>query len=236
MPPGHSSKPASLRDVAEVVAELERLANPVNVTGMARFGITGRNILGISIPQLRLIARHIGRNHTLAGELWTTGIFEARILTAFIADPARLTLRQARAWTKDFESWADCDGVCIHLFRKCPFAHAFAIECSRRKPEFVKRTGFTLMATLAVHDRASPPAVFLDYLTRIAQAANDDRNGVKKAVNWALRQIGKRDPALRQAAIRTAESIREQGTPAARWIASDALRELRRNHQRKAED
>lgn len=222
-----------LINVDEVVAALRRLGNPENVAGMARFGITGRRVLGISVGQLRALAKRIGRNHDLAGQLWATGIFEARILTAFIGEPDRLTRRQARAWTKDFESWADCDGVCIHLFRKTSFAHEFAVECSRRKPEFVKRTGFTLMATLAVHDKTASEKVFLDYLPRLERAANDERNGVKKAVNWALRQIGKRNPRLQRAAIRTAESIRQQGTPAAKWIASDALRELKRFVPRK---
>ena len=220
--------------VDEIVTELRRLGNPKNVAGMARYGIAAREALGISSGQLRALAKRIGRNHALAGQLWATGIFEARVLAAFIAEPAHLTRRQARAWAGDFENWADCDGVCIHLFRKAPFAHAFAVECSRRKPEFVKRTGFTLMATLAVHDKAAPDKVFLDYLSRVTEAAKDERNGVKKAVNWALRQIGKRNPKLQRATIRTAESIREQGTPAAKWIASDALRELKRFIARKA--
>lgn len=220
--------------VDAIVAELRRLRNPRNIAGMARYGIVAGNALGISAGPLRALARRIGRNHSLAGQLWATGIFEARLLAAFVAEPARLTRQQARAWANDFENWADCDGVCIHLFRKAPFAHAFAVECGRRKPEFVKRTGFTLMATLAVHDKAAPDQVFLDYLPRIAKAATDERNGVKKAVNWALRQIGKRNPNLQRAAIRTAESIHRQGTPAARWIASDALRELKRFVPRKA--
>ena len=226
----------SLPGVDEIVAELRRLGNPANIAGMARYGITAREALGISAGQLRALARRIGHKHTLAGELWTTGIFEARLLAAFVAEPKRLTRRQARAWAGDFENWADCDGVCIHLFRKAPFAHAFAVECSRRKPEFVKRTGFTLMATLAVHDKAASDEVFLDYLPRIAKAASDERNGVKKAVNWALRQIGKQNPKLQRAAIRTAESVRKQGTPAARWIASDASRELKRFVPRKVKD
>jgi 3-methyladenine DNA glycosylase AlkD len=218
----------------EVLVELRRLGNHENVAGMARYGIAPREALGISAGPLRALARRIGRNHALASQLWATGVFEARLLAAFVAEPNRLTRRQARVWTGDFENWADCDGVCIHLFRKAPFAHAFAVECSRRKREFVKRAGFTLMATLAVHDKAASDEVFLDYLSRIAEAASDERNGVKKAVNWALRQIGKRNPKLQRAAIRTAESIRRQGTPAARWIASDALRELKRVVPRKA--
>jgi 3-methyladenine DNA glycosylase AlkD len=210
----------------EIIAELHRLANPKNVAGMARFGITGKTVLGISMGQLRVIARRFGRNHALAGVLWSSGILEARLLAAFVAEPDRLTWRQANSWARDFECWADCDALCIHLFRKVPFAHKLAVACSQRKNEFVKRTGFTLMATLAVHDKTDSEKVFRNYLSRIEKAANDERNGVKKAVNWALRQIGKRDPELRDAALRTAESIRRQGTCAARWIASDARREL----------
>ena len=221
-------------DAASLFAELHRLADPVNVKGMARFGIVGKNLLGVSVGQIRTIAKRVGHNHAVAGELWASGIFEARILAAFVAEPAKVTRRQARSWAGDFENWADCDGVCIHLFRKAPFAHAFAVECSRRKREFVKRTGFTLMATLAVHDKAAADQVFLDYLPRIAEAASDERNGVKKAVNWALRQIGKSRPKLLRAAIQTAESIRKQATPGARWIANDALRELQRFVPRKA--
>ena len=221
-------------DAASLLAELHRLADPVNVKGMARFGIVGKNLLGVSVGQIRTIAKRVGHNHAVAGELWASGIFEARILAAFVAEPAKVTRRQARSWAGDFENWADCDGVCIHLFRKAPFAHAFAVECSRRKREFVKRTGFTLMATLAVHDKAAADQVFLDYLPRIAEAASDERNGVKKAVNWALRQIGKSRPKLLRAAIQTAESIRKQATPGARWIANDALRELQRFVPRKA--
>jgi 3-methyladenine DNA glycosylase AlkD len=214
--------------ISSVLDELRRLGDPANVAGMARYGIRARRALGISMEPLRAIARRIGRNHALADQLWKTGIFEARILAAFIAEPQRLTRRQARSWAKDFENWADCDGVCIHLFRKTSFAHPFALECISRRPEFVKRAGFTLMATLAVHDKESTDQVFLNYLPLIERAANDERNGVKKAVNWALRQIGKRNPRLRRASIQTAKRIRRQGTPAAQWIASDALRELQK--------
>ena len=219
---------SDLTSVDEIIAELRRMGDPKNIAGMARYGIKARQAFGVSAVPLRALARRVGKNHALAGRLWATDIFEARMLAAFIAEPARLTRQQARAWAKDFENWADCDGVCIHFFRKAAFAHEFAVECSRRKPEFVKRTGFTLMATLAVHDKAAPDEVFLDYLPRIAHAADDERNGVKKAVNWALRQIGKRNPRLRRAALRTADAIHRQGTPAAKWIASDARRELKR--------
>jgi 3-methyladenine DNA glycosylase AlkD len=213
---------------ANVLAELRRLANPTNVAGMARFGIVGQNLLGISVVQLRTIAKRTGRNHALAEELWVSGIFEARILAAFVAEPSRVSRRQANAWAKDFECWADCDGLCSHLFRKTPFAHDLAVAWSGRREELVKRAGFTMMATLAVHDKAAGNEVFRGYLSRVHEAATDERHNVKKGVNWALRQIGKRNPILNGEANRMAKRIREKESRAARWIAGDALRELQR--------
>ena len=213
---------------AKVLAELRRLANPTNVAGMARFGIVGKELLGISMVQLRTIAKQTGRDHELAEELWASGVFEARILAAFVAEPARVTRRQANSWARDFECWADCDGLCIHLFRKTPFAHELAVAWSGRREELVKRAGFTMMATLAVHDKAAGDEVFRSYLGRVQEEATDERHNVKKGVNWALRQIGKRNPILNREAIRTAKRIREMDSRAARWIAADALRELER--------
>lgn len=220
--PIHSMK----ADAAPVLAELRSLANPANVAGMARFGIVGDNLLGITVVTLRAIAKRLGRNHDLAVALWESGLFEARLLAAFVGEPTRVTLQQANAWAREFECWADCDGVCLHLFRKTPFAHDLAVAWSGRREEFVKRAGFTLMATLAVHDKKAADAVFLGYLERVLAEAVDERHNVKKGVNWALRQIGKRNPALNREAIRMAKRVRELDTKAARWIASDALREL----------
>lgn len=215
-------------NIANVLAELQRLADPANVAGMVRFGIVGKKLLGITTVQLRTIAKRIGRDHELAEELWSSGIFEARILVAFIADPKRLTRRQANAWAKDFECWADCDGLCLHLFRKTPFAHELAVAWSSRREELVKRAGFTMMATLAVHDKADGNEVFRSYLKRVAEEATDERHNVKKGVNWALRQIGKRNLILNREAIRSAKRIQKLDSKSARWIASDALRELQR--------
>ena len=211
-----------------ILTELQNLANPKNVSGMARFGIVGKKLLGVTTVQLRTIAKRNSRDHELAEELWSSGIFEARILAAFIADPKQLTRRQANAWTKDFECWADCDGLCIHLFRKTPFAHELAVAWSGHREELVKRAGFTMMATLAVHDKAASSAVFRSYLKRVEKEADDERHNVKKGVNWALRQIGKRNTILNHEAIRTAKRIQKLDSKAARWIASDALRELQR--------
>jgi 3-methyladenine DNA glycosylase AlkD len=215
-------------NVANVLAELQRLANPVNVAGMARFGIVGKKLLGISVVQLRAIAKRTGRDHELAEALWASGIYEARILAAFVAEPARVTRRQANSWAKDFECWADCDGLCLHLFRKTPFAHELAVAWSHRREELVKRAGFTMMATLAVHDKSASNAVFRNYLGRVQEESTDERHNVKKGVNWALRQIGKRNPILNREAIRIAKRIQKKDSKAARWIAADALRELER--------
>jgi len=215
-------------NVATVLAELQRLANPANVAGMARFGIVGKKLLGITTVQLQTIAKRIGRDHELAEALWASGTFEARILAAFIADPTRLTRRQANAWAKGFECWADCDGLCLHLFRKTHFAHELAVVWSSRREELVKRAGFTMMATLAVHDKAAGNEVFRSYLKRVDEEASDERHNVKKGVNWALRQVGKRNLILNRDAIRTAKRIQKLESKAARWIAADALRELQR--------
>jgi 3-methyladenine DNA glycosylase AlkD len=177
---------------------------------------------------LRALARRIGHNHGVAEGLWASGIFEARILAAFVAEPAKVTRRQANSWAKDFECWADCDGLCIHLFRKTPFAHELALAWSRRREELVKRAGFTMMATLAVHDKKAGDEVFCGYLIRVRDESNDERHNVKKGVNWALRQIGKRNRRLNREAMRVARKIQQQDSRAARWIASDALRELNR--------
>ena len=217
----------------QLLTRLHRLANPANVAGMARFGITGRQILGISVAELRAMAREAGRNQELAEALFQSGIFEARLLAALVGEPKRLTARRATAWIKAVECWADCDGLCIHLFRKTPFAHELAGQWSRRREELVKRAGFTLMATLAVHDKAARDEVFQGYLVRVEAESADERHNVKKGVNWALRQIGKRNPALNRAAIQTAQRIAQQDNRASRWIAADALRELKRWKPRK---
>ncbi len=195
--------------------------------GMERFGIPSHNALGVRIPQLRKLACQIGVDHRLASELWGAGILEGRILAALIADPNRITARQMDVWASQFDSWAVCDACCCNLFDKTSHAYRKAAEWSRRKEEYVKRAAFSLMAGLAAHDRSAPDAEFLRFFPLIKFAAADERNFVKKAVNWALRQIGKRNPKLNIASIRVAESLRKLESPAARWVGADALRELR---------
>lgn len=210
----------------EILSRLRSLSNPKAVAGMARFGINPKNTYGISIPTLRKIAIELGRDHDLAQQLWGSGIHEARILAAMIDDYEKVTEHQMESWVKDFDSWDVCDQCCNNLFAKTRFAHQKAAEWSSRKEEFVKRAGFALMAALAVHDKDTPDAKFLIFLPLIKLRSSDERNFVKKAVNWALRQIGKRNRRLNRSAIKTAREIRELDSKAAKWIAADALREL----------
>ena len=212
----------------EALGELHLHANAANVAGMARYGIRTDRALGVPMPILRALGRRAGRSHSLARELWTCGIHEARILATLVEELERVTPRQMDRWARDFDSWDICDQACQNLFRYTPCAFEKAAEWARAKPEFVRRAGFSLMAGLAVKAKDAPDARFEAFLPLIAEAAGDGRNMVKKAVNWALRQIGKRNPRLRRKAIRAAEAIREQGTRSARWIAADALRALTR--------
>jgi 3-methyladenine DNA glycosylase AlkD len=211
----------------EILRQLYAQRNPQNVAGMARLGINPRNTLGVSIPTLRRIARQAGKDHRLAQELWKSGIHEARILAALVDVPEQVTEAQMERWVKDFDSWDVCDQVCSNLFDKTRFARRKAIEWSKRDEEFVKRAGFVMMAALAVHDKSAPDVVFRKFLRLVQRGATDDRNFVKKAVNWALRQIGKRNAALNRAAQATAREIQQIDSRAARWIAADALRELK---------
>jgi 3-methyladenine DNA glycosylase AlkD len=219
--------PSTAPDVDMVVHRLRAMARPGGREGMARFGINPGNALGVRIPDLRRLAKELGPDHRLATGLWATGIHEARILASMVEEPHRVTEAQMERWVRAFDSWDLCDQVCGNLFDRTPFAGAKARHWAGRDEEFVKRAGFALMAWLAVHDHAVGDRVFLDFLPVIEREAGDDRNYVKKAVNWALRQIGKRSRRLHRAAIGTAERIGRQGSRAGAWVASDALRELR---------
>jgi 3-methyladenine DNA glycosylase AlkD len=194
---------------------------------MARFGIAPARAFGVPSEPIRLLAREIGRDSVLAVQLWDTGVHEARILAAFLIDPTSMTRREMERWARDFDSWAVCDHCCIHLFRKTRFARDKALRWSGRRREYVKRAGFAMMATLAVHDKQASDKEFLALLPVIERQATDARNSVKKAVSWALRQIGKRNAALGKAAMETASRLRQSESPSARWIGADALRELR---------
>jgi 3-methyladenine DNA glycosylase AlkD len=196
---------------------------------MVRYGITSRKVFGISAPILRTMAKEIGENHALALRLWSTGYLEARILAALIDDPGAVTRKQMERWVADFDNWAVCDACCGNLFDRTPFAWEKAVAWSCRKEEFVKRAGFALMAWLAVHDKKAEDKLFLKFLTVIRREATDERNFVRKAVNWALRQIGKRSSFLNRHALKTARGIQKIDSASSRWIATDALRELTTN-------
>jgi 3-methyladenine DNA glycosylase AlkD len=225
---GGARPPAETLSLAStLVAGLRARGNARDAQGQRHFGIApGGELLGIRAPVLREIARRHRRDHDLALALWATGVHEARIIATLIDDPRRVTRGQMESWARDCDNWAATDACCCVLFDKTPFAIEKAHAWSLRRGEYVKRCGFVLMAGLAVHRKELPDAVFVDFLPVIARESDDGRNFVKKAVNWALRQIGKRNPRLCRAAIRCARGLRRRGSPAARWIAADALREL----------
>lgn len=210
----------------QIIEKLQALGNPKAAEGAARFGIHAPGVLGVSAPDLRGLAKALGKDHSRAGQLWRTGLHDARVLAALIDDPAKVTPRQMDQWAKDFNSWAVCDAACCCLFDKTPHAWDKAVAWAGREPEYVKRAGFVLMAALAIHDKKAPDPRFEAFFPLMIRHAADERNFVKKAVNWALRQIGKRSGRLNRLAIQTAGQIRQIDSRPARWIASDALREL----------
>lgn len=210
----------------QILHQLRALSNPRAVAGMAKFGINPKNTYGVSIPVLRRFAMEEGKDHCLAQELWSSGIHEARILAAMIDEPEKVSEKQMERWVKDFDSWDVCDQCCSNLFDKTRYAHKKASEWSSRKEEFVKRAGFVLMASLAVHDKNGRDAQFQKFLPIIKRESTDERNFVKKAVNWALRQIGKRNLRLNRIAIEAAKEIHKRKSKTAKWIATDAIREL----------
>jgi 3-methyladenine DNA glycosylase AlkD len=210
----------------DLIERLKALSDPARVAGMSRFGVEVKKALGVSAPELRRLARETGKDHQLAARLWASQIHEARILASLIDDPRLVTEDQMESWASDFDSWDVCDACCSNLFCRTPFAYRKAIEWSGREEEYVKRAAFALMAALAVHDKKAADEKFAEFLPIIRREAADDRNFVKKAINWALRQIGKRNAALNRAAIAAASEIRLIDSRSARWIAADALREL----------
>ena len=216
---------------AQVVKKLQALGSPRSVAGLARFGIVTQKAFGVSAPALKQLAREIkgvtNDRHGLAQVLWETGIHEARALAYLIDDPRQVTERQMESWVRDFDNWALCDGTCGHLFCKTAFAYDKAFAWAEREAEFVKRAGLVLMAWLAVHDKKTDDKKIARFLPVLESKADDDRNFVKKAVNWSLRQIGKRSLSLNQLAIATAEKVMTRKTTSARWIATNALRELK---------
>jgi 3-methyladenine DNA glycosylase AlkD len=210
----------------EVLGKLRASARPDQVEGMTRYGMAADSRLGVPVPDMRKIAKETGKDHRLALELWQTGIPEARIVAAMVDEPKELTESQMEDWVKDLNSWDVCDQVCMNLFDKTPLAWRKVVDWSEREEEFVKRAAFSLIACLAWHDKKAEDDRFIRLLPVIQRAATDERNMVKKAVNWALRHIGKRNVHLNQAALAAAREIQQIDSRAARWIASDAIREL----------
>ena len=210
----------------QIIDRLRSLANPANVEGMSRYGINPANTLGISIYDLRKMVKEIGKNHALAQELWASVFHEARILAAFVDVPAQVTEEQMERWVLAFDSWDVCDQVCCDLFYQTPLAWKKAVDWSTRPEEFIKRAAFAIMAGLAWHHKKATDEQFEPFFPIIIREAVDGRNYVRKAVNWALRNIGKRNRALNARAIETARQIAQVDSKSARWIASDALREL----------
>lgn len=226
-------------DSKKIIAKLKSQKNPKNIAGMTRFGISAAHTLGVSMPYLRNLAKEIKKEakidkkgvegrHKLALKLWNSKIHEARILAALIDEVEMVGEKQMENWVKDFDSWDMCDQVCMNLFDKTEIAWQKSIEWSARKEEFVKRAGFALMAALAFHDKEADDKKFIEFFSCIKREAIDERNFVRKAVNWALRQTGKRNKNLCVAALKVAREIQaeKQENKTAKWVASDAIREL----------
>jgi len=210
----------------EILKKLISMSNPEAVKGMARYGINPKNNLGVSIYKLRPIAKEIGRDHDLALNLWDSGIHDARLLACFIEDPAKVTGEQMDSWAKDFDSWDVCDQACTSLFDLTPLAWTKIFEWAKRDEEFVKRAAFSIIAGLAVHDKKASDKEFEQFSTLIKKHSVDERNYVKKAVNWALRNVGKRNLVLNKQMIKLSKEIQKIDSKSAKWIANDAIREL----------
>jgi len=211
--------------IEQIIDELKEMSNPDLIAGISRFGIPTENLIGIRSPDLRKLAKEIGTDQYLADLLWETDFHEAKLLATYIANPQHMTVEKAESWLKDIYSWDLCDSFC-RVLSDMEGAYDHAIMWSSREEEFIKRAGFATMVNLAIHDKKAPDHQLEAFFPAIMKEAWDDRNFVKKGVNWALRQIGKRSPGLNRKAIEVAHQIKNQGTTSAKWIAKDALKEL----------
>lgn len=191
-----------------------------------RYGIVTAKAYGVPMGLIQQLGKRLGRDHDLAQALWATGWYEARLLTAYVDDPARVTAAQMDRWARDFDNWGVCDTLCFALFDRTPHAWRKVEQWSRRRDEFVKRAAFALLASLALHDKQSPDAPFRRSLALIERAAGDERNFVKKGVSWALRAVGRRSVALNDEALTLARRLAASDDPAERWVGKDAAREL----------
>lgn len=213
-------------EVQEALAWLEHESTPRDRANLARFGITAPKAFGVSMKNMQILAKTLGRSHELATALWATGWYEARMLTAFVDEPDRVTPAQMDRWCRDFDNWAICDTLCFKLWDQLPHAWAKVAQWADRREEFIKRAAFALLASLALHDKGAPDQAFLDSLPLIERAASDERNFVKKGVSWALRSVGRRNAVLHAESVIVARRLAESTQPAARWVGKDALREL----------
>ncbi len=221
-----SRKPGTAGQVKAALAELKRTSTKKDRDNLTRFGITAGKAYGVSMRNIQIIAKGLGRNHELAAALWDTGWYEARLLTSFVDDPARVTPAQMDRWCSDFDNWGICDTVCFHLFDRTPHAWSKISKWSNRREEFVKRAAFALLASLAGHDKTTGNQPFVESLSLIERAADDDRNFVKKGVSWALRGVGRRNAVLNTAALEVSRRLAASPQPSARWIGKDAIRDL----------
>jgi 3-methyladenine DNA glycosylase AlkD len=225
-PPNKAVASSTEAEAKAALAWLKRHATKHTLDGMARYGLPSDHALGVSIADVKRLGERLGRNHALAAALWETGVYEARLVTSFVDDPALVTSAQMDRWCRDFDNWGICDTVCFQLFDRTPHAWSKVVKWSGRREEFVKRAAFALLASLALHDKQTGDQPFLDSLPLIERAASDDRNFVKKGVSWALRAVGRRNLALNAAALEVATGLAASPDAAPRWIGKDAMREL----------
>jgi len=225
--PAQRLSAAQVQEQVQVALEsLERMSTQRDRDKLARFGIDATNPLGVSMSNIQLLAKRLGRSHELAAALWDTNVYEARMLTSFVDEPERVTAAQMDRWCRDFDNWGICDTLCFKLFDQTPHAWAKVAQWGDKRDEFVKRAAFALLASLAGHDKSATNEQFLESLPLIERAATDERNFVKKGVSWALRTLGRRNAALNEAAIIVARRLAASPEPAARWIGKGALKEL----------
>ena len=230
-----TSHRASPNEVQAALSWLEQKSTARDRANLARFGITANKAFGVSMKNMQVLAKRLGRNHELAAALWDTGWYEARVLTSFVDEPARVTPAQMDRWCRDFDNWAICDTLCFHLFDRTPHAWTKVAQWSDKRGEFVKRAAFALLASLALHDKGAADEPFVESLLFIERAATDERNFVKKGVNWALRSVGRRNAALHAAAVTVARRLADSTEAAPRWVGKDALRELTSPARRSAQ-
>lgn len=219
--------------VKAALASLEAMSTAKDRGNLSRFGITVSQAYGVSMANIQKLAKSLGRDHALALALWETGCYEARMLTAFVDEPERVTAAQMDRWCRDFDNWGICDTLCFCLFDRTPHAWSKVAKWAAKEDEFVKRAAFALLASLAGHDKTAPDQAFLDGLVLVERAATDERNFVKKGVSWALRRIGSRNAALRSAAVAVSKRLSSSPDPTARWIGRDGLRDLTKPRKKK---